>query len=86
MSWGSARWLSSGDRTPCSGEVPIAFVTVADHSVWTGPTLAEHCAALLTGPRRPREVRVVDDLPRSTLDKVAKARLRALLLEESAGA
>jgi crotonobetaine/carnitine-CoA ligase len=68
------------------GEVPVAFVTVAEHSVWTGPALEEHCAALLTGPRRPREVRVVDDLPRSTLDKVAKARLRALLVEESAGA
>jgi hypothetical protein len=29
-------------------------------------------------------VRIVDDLPRSTLDKVAKARLRALFVEESA--
>jgi crotonobetaine/carnitine-CoA ligase len=66
------------------GEVPVAFVTVAPHSTWTGQALAEHCAALLSGPRRPREVRVVDDLPRSTLDKVAKAQLRALLVEESA--
>jgi crotonobetaine/carnitine-CoA ligase len=68
------------------GEVPVAFVTVAEQSSWTGAALTEHCATLLTGPRRPREVRVVDDLPRSTLDKVAKARLRALLEEESAGA
>ena len=75
-----------GRPDPMLGEVPVAFVTVAEHSVWTGPALAEHCAALLTGPRRPREVRVVEDLPRSTLDKVAKARLRALLVEESAGA
>jgi crotonobetaine/carnitine-CoA ligase len=74
-----------GRPDPMLGEVPVAFVTVTEHSVWTGPTLAEHCAALLTGPRRPREVRVVDDLPRSTLDKIAKARLRALLVEESAG-
>jgi crotonobetaine/carnitine-CoA ligase len=66
------------------GEVPIAFVTVAAHSPWTDASLAEHCAALLTGPRRPHEVRIVDDLPRSTLDKVAKARLRALFVEESA--
>jgi carnitine-CoA ligase len=43
----------------------------------------EHCGTLLIEPRRPRKVRVVDDLPRSTLDKVAKARLRALLEEES---
>jgi crotonobetaine/carnitine-CoA ligase len=68
------------------GEVPVAFVTVAEHSGWTGPALAEHCAELLSGPRRPREVRVVHDLPRSTLDKVAKAQLRALLAEESPGA
>ena len=75
-----------GRPDPMLGEVPIAFVTVAEQSAWTGTTLAEHCATLLSGPRRPREVRVVDDLPRSTLDKVAKARLRALLVEESAGA
>jgi carnitine-CoA ligase len=67
------------------GEVPVAFVTLAPQSEWTGATLAEHCAALLTGPRRPRAVRVVDDLPRSTLDKIAKARLRALLVEEDVG-
>ena len=73
-----------GRPDPMLGEVPIAFVTVAPHSTWTDTSLAEHCAGLLVGPRRPREVRVVDDLPRSTLDKVAKARLRALLVEESA--
>ena len=72
-----------GRPDPMLGEVPVAFVTVTDHSAWTGPTLAEHCTTLLSGPRRPREVRVVDDLPRSTLDKVAKARLRTLLVEES---
>jgi crotonobetaine/carnitine-CoA ligase len=39
---------------------------------------------MLAGFKRPREVRVVDELPRSTLDKVAKARLRELLVAESA--
>ena len=73
-----------GRPDPMLGEVPVAFVTVAPQSTWTDASLAEHCAGLLVGPRRPREVRVVEDLPRSTLDKVAKARLRALLVEESA--
>ena len=73
-----------GRPDPMLGEVPVAFVTLAPQSTWTDASLAEHCAGLLVGPRRPREVRVVDDLPRSTLDKVAKARLRALLVEESA--
>jgi carnitine-CoA ligase len=66
------------------GEVPVAFVTVAPDAPWTDELLTEHCAALLTGPRRPREVHVVPDLPRSTLDKVAKARLRAQVSEEAA--
>ena len=46
--------------------------------------LTERCATMLAGFKRPREVRVVDELPRSTLDKVAKARLRELLVAESA--
>ena len=74
-----------GRPDPMLGEVPVAFVTIAPQSIWTDASLAEHFASLLAGPRRPREVRVVDDLPRSTLDKVAKARLRAMLVEESAG-
>ena len=36
--------------------------------------------------KRPREVRIVADLPRSTLDKVAKAQLRELLVREAADA
>ena len=57
VSSGSARWPSSGDRIRMLGEVPVAFVTVAEHSVWTGPALAEHCARTAhrtaTAPRGP---------------------------------
>ena len=55
------------------GEVPVAFV-VASADV----TAAAHaaCASMLPPYKRPVEIRVVDDLPRSTLDKVAKAELR----------
>jgi crotonobetaine/carnitine-CoA ligase len=55
------------------GEVPVAFV-VASADV----TEAAHaaCASMLPPYKRPVEIRVVDDLPRSTLDKVAKAELR----------
>ena len=55
------------------------------NATWTGPELAEHCAALLSGPRRPARSAsstTCHDRP----DKVAKAQLRALLVEESAGA
>jgi carnitine-CoA ligase len=66
------------------GEVPVAFVTAAPGAVLSPEQLTERCATMLAGFKRPREVRVVDELPRSTLDKVAKARLRELLVAESA--
>lgn len=64
------------------GEVPVAFVTT-DGSV-SSDVLDRRCAELLADFKCPREVRIVSDLPRSTLDKVAKARLRDLLLAETA--
>jgi crotonobetaine/carnitine-CoA ligase len=63
------------------GEVPIAFVTAS--AGVTVEALQRSCAELLTDYKRPREVRIVDDLPRSTLDKVAKGRLRDLLAAEA---
>ena len=66
------------------GEVPVAFVTAAPGAVLSPEFLTERCADMLAGFKRPREVRIVDELPRSTLDKVAKARLRELLVAESA--
>ena len=40
------------------------------------------CATSLADFKRPREVRLVDSMPRSTLEKVAKAQLRAALEAE----
>lgn len=39
------------------------------------------CGQALASFKQPHEVRLVDSLPRSTLEKVAKAELRALLVE-----
>ncbi len=55
------------------GEVPVAFVTARPGASVSVPDATARCAELLTAPKRPREIRVVDELPRSTLDKVAKA-------------
>ncbi len=68
------------------GEVPVAFVTTHSGSALTPEQLTERCAQMLADFKRPREVRIVADLPRSTLDKVAKAQLRQLLAREAASA
>jgi carnitine-CoA ligase len=63
-----------GRPDPMLGDVPVAFV-VMDGSEVVGAIEAA-CAAQLPPFKRPREIRVVDDLPRATLGKVAKAELR----------
>lgn len=65
------------------GEVPVAFVTAVPGAVLSAEELTERCGAMLAHFKRPREVRIVPELPRSTLDKVAKARLRELLVSEA---
>jgi crotonobetaine/carnitine-CoA ligase len=66
-------------------EIPVAFV-IADHE---RPTLIEDihaaCDQQLADFKRPRSVRLVSQLPRSTLEKVAKHELKRLLIQESDG-
>jgi crotonobetaine/carnitine-CoA ligase len=64
------------------GEVPVAFVIGAPGAALDADRLTSHCRGLLAAFKLPREIRIVDSLPRSTLDKVAKSRLRNLLAEE----
>ncbi|UOY01765.1 AMP-binding protein [Blastococcus sp. PRF04-17] len=73
-----------GRPDPMLGEVPVAFVLPRPGAEVTADALERSCADLLTPVKRPREVRIVAALPRSTLDKVAKAELRSLLAAESA--
>ena len=64
-------------------EVPVAFVLPAAHAP---ADLAERvmaaCATQLADFKRPHELRLVSDFPRSTLEKIAKAQLRAQLAAE----
>lgn len=68
---------------PMLDEVPAAFVIARPDAA---PELAERvqrrCDEVLATFKRPHVVRVVDSIPRSTLEKVAKAELRAMLLAE----
>ena len=64
-------------------EVPVVFVLPAANAA---PDLPERvraaCVAQLADFKRPHEVRLVSELPRSTLEKIAKAQLRAALAAE----
>jgi crotonobetaine/carnitine-CoA ligase len=67
---------------PMLDEVPVAFV-IPKGGVDAGPGLADRilaaCRHELATFKVPAEVRLVDALPRSTLEKVAKNELRKLL-------
>ena len=70
-------------KHPMLDEVPVAFIIPADSH---GPDLAEKAAAAckkaLATFKQPHEFRLVDSLPRATLEKVSKAALRAILDNE----
>ncbi len=73
-----------GRRHPMLDEVPVAFVIPVDPSDTGLPDrIMAACLAGLAGFKRPHEVRLVDSLPRSTLEKIAKAELRAILAAEA---
>lgn len=74
-------------RHPMLDEAPAAFVIpLAGQDPGLDERIAAACAEALAPFKRPHLVRLVDSLPRSTLEKVAKAELRALLQAEQAAA
>jgi crotonobetaine/carnitine-CoA ligase len=68
-------------KHPVLDEVPVAFVIplAGEAHEALSARIASTCLATLAAFKQPREVRFVDHLPRSTLEKVAKAELRAML-------
>jgi crotonobetaine/carnitine-CoA ligase len=63
------------------GDVPAAFVTLSEAGKdFTEEELRErivaHCRKQLADFKVPRSVHIVDDFPRSTLDRIAKRKLR----------
>lgn len=74
-----------GGPHPMLDEVPIAFVIArAGAEEGLEARIMAHCAETLAGFKCPRGIRMVDTLPRSTLEKIAKAELRSLLKSEAA--
>ena len=64
-------------------EVPVAFIIPLDGVARMPDDLRDNvmaaCKRALADFKVPREIRFVDDMPRSTLEKVAKAELRKML-------
>lgn len=72
-------------RHPMLDEAPAAFVIPQpDAAPGLDDRIAAACEQALAPFKRPHLVRLVDTLPRSTLEKVAKAELRAKLDAEAA--
>ncbi len=71
-------------KHPMLDEVPVAFVLpTLNAPPDLAARVAEACEKQLADFKRPREVRLVSELPRSTLDKIAKAELRKVLVAEA---
>ena len=68
---------------PMLDEVPVAFIIPQpgfDQGIVAD--VEARCTSALADFKRPREYRLVDELPRGALNKVAKGQLRAQLAEE----
>jgi crotonobetaine/carnitine-CoA ligase len=70
-------------KHPMPDEVPVVFIIphagVAGAPPDLHDTVMAACRNALADFKVPREIRFVDEMPRSTLEKVTKAELRKLL-------
>jgi carnitine-CoA ligase len=68
---------------PMKTEVPVAFVIAGPSApADLGETIMASCKKRLAAFKVPVEIRIVNELPRAALNKVAKSQLRDLLLSE----
>jgi acyl-CoA synthetase (AMP-forming)/AMP-acid ligase II len=58
------------------GEVPVAYVVVSPEATTTPDALVEHCRAQLAKFKVPKNVILIDELPRNPSGKVLKRELR----------
>ena len=68
------------------GEVPVAFVVLRQGATTTAGMLLEHCRAQLARFKVPRDVTLLDALPRNPSGKVLKRELRATAQDGSSSA
>ncbi|SDB70267.1 AMP-binding protein [Belnapia rosea] len=70
-----------GRAHPMLDEVPVAFITLAEgaDAARLPEAVIAACREALADFKVPREVLVIEDMPRATLEKIAKAELRKRL-------
>lgn len=65
-----------GAPDPVMGEVPVAYVAPRPDVSLTAEELTAHCERALAKYKRPREIRVLPSLPKSSVGKIVKRLLR----------
>ncbi|WP_223184216.1 AMP-binding protein [Streptomyces sp. CBMA152] len=68
-----------GAPDPEWGELPVAFVVLADGRTATAAELDDHCLGQLARFKRPRDFRFVAALPKNSYGKVLKTELRGVI-------
>lgn len=68
-----------GAADPIRGEVPVAFVELREGAKVEASELTAWCRARLAGYKVPRDIRVVQELPKNPTGKVVRRELRQLL-------
>ena len=62
------------------GERGLAFVTLAEGAVLSADEITAHARSVLAAFKVPVRVEIVDELPRSTIEKLARSHLKELAL------
>jgi len=73
-----------GLADPVRGEVPIAYIELEEGADFDEPALRTHCRTRLAGYKVPRDIRVLDELPRSPTGKVLRRALADRVRSEPA--
>lgn len=65
-----------GLNDPARGEVPLAFIELAEGAEFNESELRTHCRGSLAGYKVPRDIRVIDKLPRNPTGKIMRRELK----------
>jgi len=66
-----------GKQDGMRGEVPIAFVEIEEDADFDEPSLRNHCRESLAQFKVPKEIHVLDELPRNPTGKILRRELKA---------